>query len=254
MFRRIVPVLTMSTLLLVQALPAQEVIEGDRPMIIRPGEMDGPIVIRLSEMDTGHIYDSVVSEIVQRYGLAVANSADDEEDLHAALADTLAKQYDHFAFHDEPDEASDGPADELIRELMQRRRDSREDFIELRLTILEHRAEGDSVPDMIAQSFRDLCSELDLHVRPDQFLHEGAVDPERRVLAIEFPNMCCGGCVQKVRDALTVMEGVDDVEVEMASKICQFTLRRDMEIEGKLNELAESLKVFADWSVAWAAD
>ncbi len=255
MIRCIVPILLISTMSLMGDLPAQEeIIEREMPPTQRMSDLDVPIVVRLSELDTGHVYDSILSEVVQRYRLAVANSSDEVGELRDALADILAKQYDQFAFHDEPDDSSEDPADDLIRVLTQKRRDAREDFIELRLTILEHRAAGDAVPEMIAQSFRDLCNELDLHVRPDHAIHEGALDPERRLLAIEFPHICCLGCVQVVRDAIVAMEDAKDVEVDLASKTCQFTIGRDVDVQPKLNELAGSRKVFEDWSVVWSAN
>ena len=73
-------------------------------------------------------------------------------------------------------------------------------------------------------------------------------------MAIEFPHICCGGCVEAVRDAVTAIDGVDSVSVDFDSKICQFTVRHDVELEPQLQELAESRKVFEDWSVVSAAD
>ena len=160
--------------------------------------LTGPCVIAQEKTDPYHRverarstpFQQSLSDSIARYKAGVAEDAQDLEALRDGARAMLRNQFRAFAIgghHNRPDDSV-----ALIEERLQlidKRRASMEQFVDLRMEMLAYRAEDEAVPDMVSQSFQELCRELDLHVRPDESLHVGALDPGTRFVSVHLPGM-----------------------------------------------------------------
>ncbi len=143
----------------------------------------------LKEGDPDKPFEQAFDEAIARFKAGVAEDAANLDELRASARAMLTSQYRAFAVHGPRNKAGNDSLTRKMEQLIDKRSESLEQFIDLRMELLANRAEGETVPGMVAQSLEELCQELDLHVRPDESLHEGALLAGTRFVSVQLPKM-----------------------------------------------------------------
>ncbi len=73
-------------------------------------------------------------------------------------------------------------------------------------------------------------------------------DGEFQLVALSLPNMCCEGCAQSVREALTEVEGISHLEADASTKSARFQATRDVDVGHVLDELSKTNQHIRGWS------
>ncbi|MGI9518904.1 MAG: hypothetical protein ACR2NP_17755 [Pirellulaceae bacterium] len=134
-------------------------------------------------------FEQAFDEAIARFKAGVADDAANLEALRSSARAMLTNQYRAFAIHGPGNKAGDDPLPAAMERLIAKRSESLEQFVDLRMELLAYRANGETVPQMVEQSLEELCQELDLHVRSDESLHEGALAAGAQFVTVQLPGM-----------------------------------------------------------------